>query len=66
LDFGSVIRLAFYARRGSPPLAVADLDPSGCGGVRLAVHGKRWPALAGVSTKKLERVLGVTLKTGVS
>ncbi len=44
LQTGSVIRLAFLARPGSPPLAVAQ-GPAACGTVQFSVGGKRQPAL---------------------
>ncbi len=75
-DFGVIVRLALYARRGARPLAVALVDPSGCGGVELTIGGRRQPSLegeglpgAGPSTKVsltglLDSVLGVKLNTG--
>jgi hypothetical protein len=44
-DFGIRVRLAFYPRRGAPPLAVAVVNPGGCGDVRLSIGGVSQPAL---------------------
>jgi hypothetical protein len=67
-DFGSLIRLAFYAREspGARPLAVAVVDPSGCGLVRLTIRGRREPPLGGGFTlvKRLSRALGVKIDAG--
>jgi hypothetical protein len=65
-DLGSLIRLAFYL--DSPvPLAVATIDPSGCGLVSLTIGGRREPPLAGgvPLARRLGRVLEVRLETGV-
>jgi hypothetical protein len=43
-SLGGGIRLAFYARAGGPPLAVA-LGPAACGTVQFSVGGKQQPAL---------------------
>jgi len=72
VDLGIRVRLAFYASRTSPPLAVAVLSPEGCGGVALTIHGKPEGSLedaypphgprAGRSLlQELDRVLGRTL-----
>jgi hypothetical protein len=65
-DFGIDVRLAFYASRGAPSLAVAGIDPQGCGGVQLRIAGKRQPGLAsgGSLIQQIDHVLGV--KLGVS
>jgi hypothetical protein len=83
LDTGAVIRLTFAAARaaggapGSKPLAVAMVDPTGCGDVMLTVRGKRQPALSGYILRgpggrpsrsfvsRLDSVLHVTLATGL-
>jgi hypothetical protein len=41
----SGLRLAFYDRRTVRPVAVAELDPEGCGVVRLTINGSRQPLL---------------------
>lgn len=79
LDTGATIRLTFAAARGAPgskPLAVAVVDPTGCGDVMLTVRGKRGPALSGYGrsrpggrpsrslVSRLDSVLHVTLATG--
>jgi hypothetical protein len=65
-DRGSRIRLAFYGRARTRPLAVAVVDPSGCGVVRLTIHGRREPPLTGglKLAKRLSRALGVKVITG--
>ncbi len=69
-DFGSQIRLAFYraTRAGTRPLAVANIDPSGCGLVRLTIQGHSEPPLAGGATlaARLSRALGVKVDTGIT
>jgi hypothetical protein len=45
-DFGISVRLAFYPTPTAKPLAVAQIDPQGCGGVRLTLNGVPQPALA--------------------
>ena len=42
--------LTFRAGPGTPALAVATADLSGCGGVDLTIGGKSQPALAGPGT----------------
>jgi hypothetical protein len=66
-DFGVLIHLAFYRRLGSAALAVASVDPGGCGEVSLTIRGRRQPPLAGgvALTPKLDRALGLKLETGV-
>ena len=76
-DWGSRIRLAFYAGSPTAPLAVAIIDPSGCLGVQLTIHGRREPMLSsaaspgsGISARHtliglLDSDLGVKLDTGV-
>ncbi len=46
-DPGVRVTLRFFAELASSPLAVAVVDPGGCGGVQLTLGGKRQPALAG-------------------
>jgi hypothetical protein len=46
-DPGIRVRLALYARRGAAPLALATVDPYGCGGVHLSIGGKAEPGLEG-------------------
>jgi hypothetical protein len=63
-DFGIRVRLAFYRRRGIEPLAVAAIDPQGCGGVALTIGGAAQPGLeSGRSLGQVEHVLGVKLDT---
>jgi hypothetical protein len=70
-DFGLRIRLAFYrppASSRAPPLAVAVIDPGGCGEVYLSLSGVRQPPLAGgrALVKRLSTVLHVKLDSGPS
>ena len=46
-DPGLRVTLRFLAQGASAPLAVAVVDPAGCGGVQLTLHGSRQPPLAG-------------------
>jgi hypothetical protein len=63
-DFGIRVRLAFYSRRGIEPLAVATIDPQGCGGVALTIGGAAQPGLeSGGALGQVEHVLGVKLDT---
>ncbi|HEY7934289.1 MAG TPA: hypothetical protein VID48_10750 [Solirubrobacteraceae bacterium] len=76
VDFGVRVRLAFYARRGVAPLAIAIVDPDGCGGVSLTIGGQPQPPLGskahpGSSTpsrtslvQQIDHLLGVKLKIG--
>ncbi len=73
-DPGIRVRLAFYPKSTASPLAVARIDPYGCGGVQLTIGGRAEPpleseALPGTSTTRqpsliarIDRVLGVKLK----
>jgi len=73
-DPGIRVRLAFYAKGAASPLAVARIDPYGCGGVQLTIGGRPQAplgseALPGTSTThqpslilRIDRVLGVKLK----
>jgi len=49
-DFGGSLVLTFRAGPGTPALAVATADLSGCRGVDLTIGGKSEPALAGPGT----------------
>ena len=63
-EFGIRVRRAFYARRGVAPLAVADVDPGGCGGVALTIGGTPQPGLeSGALLGQVDHVLGVKLST---
>ena len=66
-DFRTLIRLAFDAAAGRRPLAVAEVDPSGCGVVRLTIRGRTQPPLTGGLTlaKRLSRALGAKVDTGI-
>jgi hypothetical protein len=44
-DFGVDVRLVFKRAGATQPLAVADVDPQGCGGVGLRLRGREEPAL---------------------
>ena len=55
VDFGITVRLVFYARRGTKPLALAEIDPEGCGGVTLALNGGPESALASDALPPTER-----------
>jgi hypothetical protein len=65
-DMGSQIRLTLYRGASGPPLAVAVVDPSGCGLVGLTIHGRRQSPLAGGFTlaRRLSHALGIRLDTG--
>lgn len=56
-DFGGSLVLTFLAGPGTPPLAVATAELSGCGGVDLTIGGKSEPALAGPGTASGRRIL---------
>jgi hypothetical protein len=62
-DFGIRARLAFYATRGAPPSAVAEVDPWGCGSVHLTIGGTPQPGLEGGGQliQQIDRALGVKL-----
>jgi hypothetical protein len=62
-DFGIRVRLGFYATRDTAPLAVALIDPNGCGGVRLTLAGTQQPGLEGGLSliHQIDHVLGVRL-----
>ncbi len=64
-DFGIRVRLAFYARPGVAPLAVAEVDPQGCGGVELTIGGQPQPGLesGALLIAQVDHILGVKLKT---
>lgn len=67
-DYGSQIRLALYSAVGARPLAVANVDPSGCGVVRLTIRARSQPPLAGggvALVRRLGRALGVKVDTGI-
>jgi hypothetical protein len=67
IDRGIRVRLAFYARRGVAPLAVADVNPEGCGGVALTIGGTPQPELeSGALLKQVDHLLGVKLNTDPS
>ncbi len=63
VDRGIRIRPAFYARRGVAPLAVASIDPEGCGGIALTIDGTQQSGLEGGSSliQQIDHVLGVKL-----
>ena len=44
-DFGVRVRLAFYASHAVAPLAVALVNPGGCGDVQLTIDGLAQPPL---------------------
>lgn len=62
-DFGIWVRLAFYTSRVSPPSAVAEVDPQGCGEVEVTISGKSQPALegGGLLIQRIDHVLGAKL-----
>jgi len=66
-DFGWHIRLAFYASQhpASSPIAVATIEPTGCGLVRLVLAGRAQPALADgyTAAKRLGALLHVKFDT---
>jgi hypothetical protein len=66
VDFGIRVRLAFYTSRVSPPSALAEVDPQGCGSVQLTIGGKSQPALegGGLLIRRIDHVLGVKLNVG--
>ena len=55
-DFGGSLVLTFRSGPGTPPLAVATVDLSGCGGVDLTIGGKS-EALAGPGTDSGPQIL---------
>jgi hypothetical protein len=72
VDFGVRLRVAFYAPPRAAALAVAVVDPEGCGGVTMRIRGLREPGLesylpasrsspALALTTVLDRALGVKL-----
>ncbi len=68
-DFGIVVRLAFAVRASARPLAVAEVDPAGCGLVQLTIGGRREPPLEAAPTPsgstlidQIESALAVKLK----
>lgn len=68
-DFGWRIRLAFYrtaATSSAAPLAVASVDPNGCGLVQLALAGRRQPPLSDgyTAATRLSAALHFKLDTG--
>lgn len=74
VDTGGVVQLAFYRRRGAAALAVARIDPGGCGAVRLSIDGRGQPTLASewfpgsglASRSSLIAKLDATLMVGLS
>ena len=58
-DFGTRVKLVFYAHRHSRPLAVIEIDPQGCGEVALTIGGVVQPSLqeGPMLVDQLERVL---------
>jgi hypothetical protein len=67
---GVRIRLAFYARGGRTPLAVAGVDPSGCGDVSLTIRGRTEPPLTSLGlpgtdslVRRIDAAIGVELTT---
>jgi hypothetical protein len=62
-DLGIELRLAFYARRGTRPLAFAVDHLGGCGGVELTIAGRAQPELEGELVVPIQRALGVVLST---
>jgi hypothetical protein len=62
-DFGIRVRLAFRTSHGTTPLALAEVDPQGCGGVQLTIGDTPQPELEGGSSliRQIDHVLGVKL-----
>lgn len=60
---GPLVDLTFRDSAGSPAVAVASADGSGCGVVTLRIRGRTAPALSGAPglIKALDRLLGVKL-----
>lgn len=70
-DFGLRVRVAFYrgaTSSSAAPLAVAMVDPAGCGVVQLTLAGRHQPPLADgyTVTRRLSAALHVKLDTSVS
>jgi hypothetical protein len=77
-DFAIRVRLAFYSARSARPVAVADVDPSGCQGVALTIKGRSQPPLTSAAfpgsgrvhapslITQLDRILGVRLNVAPS
>jgi hypothetical protein len=62
-DFGISVRLSLYASRDVAPMAVAEIDPWGCGGVGLTILGTSEPSLqgGGLLITQIGKLLGAKL-----
>jgi hypothetical protein len=60
------VQLSFYATPAAPPLAVADIEPGGCGGVSLTIAGAPQPSLQGGWSliSEIGKALGVNPAVG--
>jgi hypothetical protein len=60
------VQLSFYATPGAAPLAVADIEPGGCGGVSLTIGGVPQPSLQGGWSliSEIGKALGVNPAVG--
>jgi hypothetical protein len=61
MEPGASVQLSFYTRPGASPLAIADIDTAGCGGVSLTIDGMAEPELEGgwPSVEEISRTLGI-------
>jgi hypothetical protein len=61
----SKLTISFRASAGSAPLAVAEADTNGCGGVSFTLHGHTEPPLSGGFTLlgTVDRILGIRAPT---
>jgi hypothetical protein len=74
-DTGITVRLAFYAGHRAAPLAIAEIEPTGCEVVALTIGGRSQPSLSSYPLPgtgnpphdslidQLDRLLGVNLVT---
>jgi hypothetical protein len=74
-DFGILVRLDFYAGGRDTPVAVAEVDPGGCGQVGLTIGGRQEPELTSAGfpgsgrspsiplVAQLESAIGIRLDT---
>jgi hypothetical protein len=61
-DFGDSLTLTFRAGRGTPALAAATVDLSGCGLVSFTIGGKAQPTLASTSGQGILKIAGLHWK----
>jgi hypothetical protein len=64
--FGDTLTLTFRVGPGTPALAVATAELSGCPLTRFSIGGKQQPALAGASGPQILRIAGLPWKIPTS